>query len=231
MHFGGFQKLTLLDFPGVVSCTLFTKGCNFLCPFCHNAPLVSKPHEAADISSAEILSFLKKRQGVLEGVCVTGGEPLLHAELPDFLREVKALGYKIKLDTNGSFPDRLRALAEEGLIDYVAMDIKNTREKYRETADCPSLDIRKIEESVSFLLSGRVDYEFRTTVVRELHALQDIDEIGRWIAGAERYFLQGFVDSGNLIAEGFSAYSPETMAKMREKAAVYVKNAEIRGIS
>ncbi len=230
MIFGGFQKLTLLDFPGVVACTLFTKGCNFRCPFCHNAPLVNKLTESADISDEEVLSFLKKRQGVLEGVCITGGEPLMHLELEAFIKEVRSLGYKVKLDTNGSFPDRLKHLVKEGLIDYVAMDIKNCKEKYAETAGCSRLDIADIEQSVEFLLTGSVDYEFRTTVVKELHDIQDIENIGQWIKGTPRYFLQGFIDSGNLIVSGFSSHSKEMMEKMRAAAALCVENTELRGI-
>ncbi len=230
MNFGGFQKLTLLDFPGKVACTLFTKGCNFLCPFCHNALLVNQTAEAESYSEEEILAFLQKRQGILEGVCLTGGEPLLHKSLKDFIRKVKALGYLVKLDTNGSFPDRLREMCEEGLVDYVAMDIKNRKEKYAETAGVPTLDLQPIEKSISILLSDVVDYEFRTTVVAELHTEKDIQEIGKWIRGARHYFLQAFVDSGNLIADGFSAHSQEMMLKMRNSAAFYVQNAEIRGI-
>ncbi len=228
MIFGGFQKLTLLDFPGVVACTLFTKGCNFLCPFCHNAPLVTRPKEAESFSQEEILAFLKKRQGVLEGVCVTGGEPLLHTDLPAFLRQVKDLGYKIKLDTNGSFPKRLKDLAAQGLLDYVAMDIKNALEKYPLTAGTSSVNIQDIEESIEFLLLGTLPYEFRTTVVKELHSVSDIAAIGQRIRGAEKYFLQNFSDRGSLIASGLSPHDEKTLLQMRAVAQETTKFCKIR---
>ncbi len=229
MNFGGLQKLTLLDFPGKVACTVFTKGCNFLCPFCHNSLLVNKTQEAMDYSEEEILSFLRKRQGILEGVCITGGEPLLHPGITDFIRRVKELGFLVKLDTNGTFPGRLKTLVEEGLLDYVAMDIKNSKEKYAVTAGLSSLDLSAIEESIAFLLSGKVAFEFRTTVVKELHEPQDMEAIARWISGAPRYFLQGFVDSGDLICPGFSAHSVDTMAQMRSLCLPYVPQTEVRG--
>ncbi len=228
MIFGGFQKLTLLDFPGVVACTLFTKGCNFLCSFCHNAPLVNKPSEAGVFSDAEILSFLQKRQGILEGVCITGGEPLLHPELPDFIREVKALGYKVKLDTNGSFPKRLQALMSEGLLDYVAMDIKNTFAKYPVTAGTNIIYIKDIEESIDLLLTGTIPYEFRTTVTAELHTPTDIEEIAKRIRGADKYFIQNFSDSGNLIGENNSAVPEEILEKMRKIGETYTKYCKTR---
>ncbi len=223
MIFGGFQKLTLLDFPGVVACTLFTKGCNFLCPFCHNALLVNKTEEAGAVSDAEILSFLKKRQGILEGVCITGGEPLLHTGLSDFIRKVKGLGYKVKLDTNGSLPKRLKLLVSEGLLDYVAMDIKNSFEKYSQTAGTDKINLADIEESIDFLLSGAVPYEFRTTVAKELHTVEDIELIAKRIHGAENYFIQNFKDSGNIIGTGLSPVSDDTLALMREAGAKYTK--------
>ena len=217
MVFGGFQKLTLLDFPGKVSCTLFTKGCNFLCPFCHNALLVTTPTEAPTYNEEDILSFLKKRQGVLEGVCITGGEPLLYP-LEDFLTKVKELGYSVKLDTNGSFPDKLKSLVENELVDYVAMDIKNTFAKYPQTTGIENLNLDNIKESISFLLEGNVDYEFRTTVTNELHTIQDIEEISRVIKGTPKYFLQNFLDSGNLIGEDLSPVPEETLEAMCQAA-------------
>ncbi|MEE0969134.1 MAG: anaerobic ribonucleoside-triphosphate reductase activating protein [Clostridia bacterium] len=228
MIFGGFQKLTLLDFPGFVACTLFTKGCNFLCPFCHNAPLVNKPGEAASFSEEEILSFLKKRTGILEGVCITGGEPLLHTSLKDFIIKVKALGYKVKLDTNGSFPERLSSLISEGLIDYVAMDIKNSFEKYAITSGTDKTYLPAIEESIDILLSGKMPYEFRTTVTRELHTVRDIELIAERINGADKYFLQNFSDSGNIIGRGLSPVDELTLKEMSVAAAKYIKFCKIR---
>lgn len=230
MNFNGFQKLTLLDYPGKVACTLFTPGCNFRCPFCHNASLVTHIENTQTYSEEEILDFLEKRQGLLEGVCITGGEPLLQQDIGEFIGKVKNLGYSVKLDTNGSFPEKLIELADSGLIDYVAMDIKNSKEKYALTADVNNFELGKIEKSVEFLLNGKTEYEFRTTVVKELHTIEDIESIARWIKGADKYFLQNFVDSGDLIAQGMSAVTPEILHKMREVAAQYTGVVEIRGI-
>ena len=231
MILNGLQKLTLLDFPGKVACTVFLSGCNFRCPFCHNASLVLAPDEAEQIPEETVLAFLKKRQGVLDGVCVTGGEPLLQPGLAAFLEKVRALGYAVKLDTNGYFPKRLRALVSAGLLDYIAMDVKNCPEKYPQTVGLPALDISPVMESAAYLRSCGVPYEFRTTVVRGLHTARDMEEIADWLEGAQRYFLQSFVDSGDVIAPGFDAY---TTAEMREFLAIVrekVPNAELRGIS
>ena len=230
MRFHGFQKMTLLDYPGKVACTVFTGGCNFRCPFCHNALLVTQLDEAEEYDEDEIIEYLKKRKGLLDGVAVTGGEPLMSDSTVDFIRRAKAQGYSVKLDTNGSFPERLKLLVNEKLVDYVAMDIKNSKELYAETAGTVRLDLSKIEESVSFLLEGNVDYEFRTTVVNGFHTVESIATAAKWISGAKRYFLQNFVDSGNLIDEGVSGVSKEEMEKMREAASQYVADTQIRGI-
>ena len=230
MRIDGLQKMTLLDFPGTVACTVFTGGCNFRCPFCHNALLVTKLPEKPDYSEDEILSFLEKRTGLLDGVAITGGEPLLNPDIADFIRKIRSMGYAVKLDTNGSFPERLKAIVGEGLVDYVAMDIKNRKEKYAETIGLKSLDLSKIEESVEFLKSGAVDYEFRTTVVEQFHTVEDIRAAAEWISGAKRYFLQNFVDSGELICEEVSGVDKETMLKMKSAAADFVPQTEIRGI-
>ncbi len=229
MIFGGFQKLTLLDYPGKVSCTVFTKGCNFLCPFCHNSFLVNHIEKAEEISSEEIIEYLKKRFGVLEGVCITGGEPLLHKDLEGFLKKVKEMGYSIKLDTNGSFPERLKDFVNKGLIDYVAMDIKNSFEKYEKTAGWKKEDLSKISESIDFLINGDIDYEFRTTVVKEFHTTEDIEKIAEKIKGAKKYFLQNFIDSGNVIEENLHPVSKEELQKMKEIAQKTIENAMIRG--
>ena len=199
MLIGGFQKLTRLDFPGKVACILFTPGCNFKCPFCHNGGLVTHMESQTFLTREEVLSYLQKRVGLLDGIVVTGGEPLLQEGVDEFLRQVKSMGYAVKLDTNGTFPKKLKALVEEGLVDYVAMDIKNTPEKYPLTAGCPGVSLENVEESIAFLLSDAVDYEFRTTVTAELHTPQDIGVIARWIRGAKRYYLQNFKDSGDLV--------------------------------
>ena len=230
MRIDGLQKMTLLDFPGKVACTVFTGGCNFRCPFCHNALLVTKLPEKPDYTEDEILSFLEKRVGLLDGVAITGGEPLLNPDIADFIRKIRDMGYAVKLDTNGSFPERLKAIVSEGLVDYVAMDIKNRREKYAETIGLKNFDLSKIEESVEFLKSGAVDYEFRTTVVKQFHTVEDIRAAAEWIGGAKRYFLQNFVDSGELICEEVCGVDKETMLKMKSAAADFVPQTEIRGI-
>ncbi len=230
MRIDGLQKMTLLDFPGKVACTVFTGGCNFRCPFCHNALLVTKLPEKPDYTEDEILSFLEKRVGLLDGVAITGGEPLLNPDIADFIRKIRSMGYAVKLDTNGSFPERLKAIVSEGLVDYVAMDIKNRKEKYAETIGLKNHDLSKIEESVEFLKSGAVDYEFRTTVVKQFHTVEDIRAAAEWISGAKRYFLQNFVDSGELICEEVCGVDKETMLKMKSAAADFVSQTEIRGI-
>ena len=197
MRLGGLQKMTLLDFPGRVACTVFTVGCNLRCPFCHNSSLVLTS-ELPELSLEEFFAFLRKRQGLLDGVAVTGGEPLLHPELPGFLEQIRALGYAVKLDTNGCFPERLQAVLEAGLADYVAMDVKNSREKYEQTAGVAGI-LPRVEESVALLRAGKTPFEFRTTLVDELHEPADFTAIGQWIAGTERYFIQGFVDSGDIL--------------------------------
>ena len=231
MLISGLQKLTLLDYPGKVACTVFTGGCNFRCPFCHNAPLVLPELIGQDTDEERVLSFLRKRQGILDGVAVTGGEPLLHKDMVGFLEKVKALGYKIKLDTNGSFPDRLRELISAGLVDRVAMDIKNAPELYAKTVGLPSLDLAPIERSKELLLRGDVDYEFRTTVVKGLHTGESIIGAAKWIAGAKEYYLQQFKDSGNVIAiEGLGEYNEKEMHALARAAAQYVPSVQVRGV-
>ena len=217
MQFHGFQKLTLLDFPGHVACTLFTAGCNLRCPFCHNASLVTHINRSERLDTEEILSYLKKRRGLLDGVCISGGEPLLQDGLEDFIRAVKDMGYAVKLDTNGSLPARLEHLLDEGLLDYVAMDIKNCKEKYDATAGCEGF-LPAVERSVSLLLSGKIPYEFRTTVTNETHTPEDIAQICTWIRGAERYFLQNFKDSGDILSGGLSPVTEQTMTRMLQAA-------------
>lgn len=231
MIINGFQKLTLLDYPGRVACTIFTAGCNFRCPFCHNASLVTHIDKDNIISTEEVLDYLKKRQGILEGVCITGGEPLLQPDIKEFIGEIKKLGYAVKLDTNGSFPEKLKELVNEGLVDYVAMDIKNSKAKYKATACISDLDLSKIEESVDFLINGNLDFEFRTTIVNEFHTIDDIQDIVVWIKGTHKYFLQNFVDSGDLIGAGLSPVTLDTLRVMRGKATENIPCVEIRGVS
>ena len=230
MNIQGFQKTTLLDYPGHVAATVFFGGCNFRCPFCHNGDLVLFPNRPAAFSSEEVLSYLKKRQRILGGVCVTGGEPTLQEELPDFLKDIKELGLAVKLDTNGSRPHVLRELCERGLVDYVAMDIKGAPEKYADICGMPGMDISRIQESVAFLLEGKVEYEFRTTVVRELHEEADFHAIGDLIRYAGAYYLQGYQDSPQVISPGFSAYTLEELNCFRELLLPYIYKVEIRGV-
>ena len=232
MLISGLQKLTLLDYPGHVACTVFTAGCNFRCPFCHNAPLVLPERIEGDPNGEEtVLQFLKKRQGILDGVAVTGGEPLLHPDMPDFLRKIRDLGYAIKLDTNGSFPDRLIGIVREGLVDRVAMDIKNAPSLYAKTAGLRELDLAAVERSKDFLLSGRVDYEFRTTVVKGLHTAESLCEAAEWIRGAEEYYLQQFKDSGDIIAiDGLGAFSDGEMRDLAGLIRPIVPTVKLRGV-
>ena len=227
MNISGLQKLTLLDFPGRLAATVFLGGCNFRCPFCHNASLVLAPAECENIGEEELFEFLKQRKGKLSGVCITGGEPTLYPSLKDFITKIRAIGYAVKLDTNGTNPELLTELIEEGLLDYVAMDIKNSPEKYSLTAGT-SVNVEKIKKSVALLLSDKIDYEFRTTVVKELHTKEDFARISEWISGAKRYFLQTFKDSGDLIGSGFSADSEAETNEALKVILTNVPNAQIR---
>ena len=230
MKFHGFQKMTMLDYPGRVACTLFTAGCNFRCPFCHNAPLVTQVTENDIHTEEEILAYLNKRRGIIDGVCITGGEPLLQPELPSFIQKVKALGLKVKLDTNGYNPTALRALIDANLLDYVAMDIKNCSARYGETVGVSNFDITPILDSISLLREGRVSYEFRTTVVPEFHTAKDLEELAKMIEGDSPYFLQQFVDSGCVIESNLHAYAPGAMRELLEIVKKYVTNAQLRGV-
>ena len=228
MNIHGLQKMTLLDFPGAVACTVFLGGCDFRCPYCHNAELLD-PNFPPLMDETELLAFLKKRQGLLDGVCITGGEPLLRQELPTLLGEIRALGYKIKLDTNGAHPAQLRRILDAGLADYVAMDIKNSPERYAETIGRAQFDIAPIRESVRLLMAGDTDYEFRTTVVAELHGEEDIRAIGRWIAGARRYFLQPFTDRETVPLAGLSAPTQAQLDRFLAIAREFVPETQLRG--
>ena len=229
MKIAGLQKLTLLDFPGRTACTVFAPGCNLRCPFCHNGELVTG-HGGEEISEESFFSFLEKRKGLLDGVAVTGGEPMLRPDVTDFLRRIKGMGYAVKLDTNGFFPEKLKTVLEEGLADYVAMDVKNSLDKYAATAGIPGLDLSPVTESIRMIMDSGKEYEFRTTAVREFHAPEDFEEIGRLIAGAEKYFIQGFIDSGGLICPGLSPLSREEMEECLERVRKYVPAAQLRGV-
>ena len=230
MKIQGLQKLTLLDFPEHVACTVFTPGCNFRCPFCHNASLVVHIPKESEVTEEAFFSFLEKRKGILDGVCVTGGEPLLQPEIETFIGRIKALGYAVKLDTNGSFPEKLKSLVEKGLVDYVAMDIKNSLETYAITSGVDALDLEKIQESVSYLKENYVPYEFRTTVTRNFHSKEEFERIGQWLTGTEKYFLQNFVDSGDLINGRIKGCSEEEMKEFLSVVQKYIPGAKLRGI-
>ncbi len=224
-----FQKLTLLDFPGRTACTVFTGGCNFRCPFCHNALLVTE-QDNIFYSEKEVFEHLELRKNVLDGVAITGGEPLLQKDIELFLYNIKEKGFAVKLDTNGSFPDKLKGILELGLCDYVAMDIKNHKDKYAETIGLKSFDTAPVEESMSLLKESGIDYEFRTTVTENYHTIKDIELLAKWIEGTPRYFLQNFVDSGNLIDSDCKGVSRDTMREMLNVVREYVPNAELRGM-
>lgn len=230
MTIDGFQPMTLLDFPHKVGCTVFLKGCNFRCPFCHNGPLVEGKGERPTPALAleTFRDFLQRRQGLLDGVCVSGGEPLLNPQLPQLLEAVKEQGFLVKVDTNGSFPHKLRELWKSGLVDYVAMDIKNSPARYAETAGVAELNLTPIRESVAWLLEGHVDYEFRTTVVRQFHDAASFAAIGPWIAGARRYFLQTFTQRDTVLRGGLSAWDGETMEHFAAQMRPYVAHVEVR---
>ena len=228
----GLQKLTLLDFPGRIACTVFTSGCNMRCPFCHNGSLALGGGDD-EISVDELLSFLESRKGRLTGVCVSGGEPTLHSDLPELLSKIKQLGFEVKLDTNGIRPDMLAALIDEGLVDYVAMDIKNSPDKYIMTAGLDenerTLDLlASVKRSAELLMEGRVDFEFRTTLVSELHDAEDMRAIGKWLKGSEKYFLQTYRHEGDLLTDCLSAHTTERTRELLSALREYIPTAEIR---
>ncbi len=229
MRICGLQKLSMVDYPGKIAATVFTGGCNLRCPFCHNALLVTRLSESPEISAESILHFLQKRQGLLDGVVLSGGEPLLQPDAAEFLREVKKLGYLVKLDTNGCYPQALAQILSRGLVDYVAMDIKNAPEKYAQTVGLPSFDLKPIEESIGLLKASGVEYEYRTTVARELHTRANIAAIGGWLQGSPRYFLQNFEDSGNLIGSGLHGFSQEEMEQLAAAVDGCFETVGIRG--
>ena len=211
----GLQKMTLLDFPGKIACTVFLGGCNFRCPFCHNSELfMGKPEKIMEDEA--FFDFLKTRKGLLDGVCVTGGEPTLYKDLPEFLRRIKEMGFLVKLDTNGYRPQAVKALVQDGLVDYIAMDVKNSPAMYGQTVGLEKMDMAAIEESLRFLIGGEVDYELRTTLVDQLHNTASIQDMGAWLGGLvpgkrpKKLFLQSFVDRDTVLFSGLSAPEKET---------------------
>ena len=230
MHIHGLQKLAMVDYPGKLAATVFTGGCNLRCPFCHNALLVTRLAETPEIPEQEVLDFLASRRGLLDGVVLTGGEPLLQPDAADFLRKVRELGFAVKLDTNGCDPARLAEILNQGLVDYVAMDVKNSPERYGETAGVYGLELASVRDSVSYLLSGAVDYEFRTTVVREFHNRDSFRAIGPWLSGARRYFLQSFADRDTVLQPGLHPCSREELEGFAALVRPYVDEVSLRGL-
>lgn len=225
----GLQKMTLLDFPGKVACTIFLGACDFRCPFCHNWELVdgSAP---AQMSDDELMDFLKKRTGVLEGVAITGGEPMINKDLPELMRRIKELGFPVKVDTNGNHPEMLRQVIDEGLVEYVAMDVKNSLDRYSATIGKECFDTTNVEESMQILLGSKIDYEFRTTVVAQLHDEDSFRGIGPMIEGAKHYYLQKFTDRDTVPFEGLCAPEDDEMRKYADIIRPYVPSVELRGV-
>lgn len=230
MQIHGFNKTTLLDYPGHLASTIFLGGCNFRCPFCHNKALVLSPDTEPTIPADEVLQYLKKRQGILEGVCVSGGEPTMETDLPSFLYSIKSLGYRIKLDTNGYRPQVIKHLYHNGLIDFIAMDIKSSPEQYSKAAGIPSLNFEKIKESASFIMESGISYEFRTTIVKELHSSREISSIGEWLKGAKFYYLQNYQDSDSVILPGYTSHTKETLETFKDILSKSMGHVSIRGI-
>ncbi len=225
----GMEKLSLVDFDNHIAATVFTGGCNFRCPYCHNAPLVLDPAGQGALSGEYIFDYLKKRKGVLQGVAITGGEPTLMPDLKEFILKVRDLGYEVKLDSNGTRPDVLASFIEEKIVDYIAMDIKNSKERYAETVDVENFDLSPVEESVKLLKKGNVEYEFRTTLVKEFISADDIRGIADWLAGAKRYFLQHFKDSGNCIREDLHEVDEKTAEEWKTIAEKKIARVALRG--
>ena len=225
---GGLQKVTLLDFPGKVACTVFLTGCNLRCPYCHNPELVLPQDSKKYISEGELFKFLVSRKGKLDGVCITAGEPTVHPELPFLIRRIRDMGFLIKLDSNGTLPEMLEHLLREELLDYVAMDIKNAPSRYAET--CGADVIEQVKKSAALLKNGNIDYEFRTTVCHPFHSPKCMEEIGRWLRNTKRYYIQPFVDSGNLLGSGISAMEKPELEALLSAVKPYIPAAELRGV-
>lgn len=230
MNICGYQKTTLLDYPGHVAATFFTGGCNFRCPFCHNSDLITYPSSTDNISEEEIFTFLKKRKNILSGICITGGEPTLQPDLAEFIEKVRSYGYKIKLDTNGYRPEVIADLLEKNLLDYIAMDIKAGYSNYVTVSGISNLIIKKIEDSVSIIENSGIPYEFRTTVVKELHNETDFQEIADMLSPQSPYFIQSFKDSGNILISGLSSCNNEELNKFLSIVKEKLPNSSLRGI-
>lgn len=230
MKLAGIQKLSLLDYPGKMCATVFTPGCNFCCPFCHNSPLVTQIDESQTLDLNDFFAFLNERKNILDAVTISGGEPLLQPDLESFIKDIKKSGFLVKLDTNGSLPEKLQNIIDLKIVDYIAMDIKNSREKYLDTIGLPEFELSKIDKSIEIIKNSGISYEFRTTVVRELHDISDIEKIGLWLSGSKTYALQNFVASENTIAKGLSSHEKSTLNAMKDSILRHFDSVLIRGI-
>lgn len=229
MEIKGISNTTLNDYPGVAAATIFTGGCDFCCPYCHNRSLVVHAEKLPSMDEESVIEWLAQRKSALEGICITGGEPLQQADLGAFMYRLKELDYKVKLDTNGYDPTHLSHLLKENLIDFISMDIKNTLAKYAKTAGCPKFEPNRIRLSVDLIRDSGVDYEFRTTVVKELHSDRDMEEIGQWLRGVKAYYIQPYVASDDVIMPVFSSYDKQKMLEYRNMLRRYIPNAGLRG--
>ncbi len=229
MTINGMQKLTLLDYPGNVACLIFTQGCNFRCPFCHNSGLLDMNNNCEKIDEKEVFKYLEKRRGLLDGVCISGGEPLLQKDIVDFIRKVKDLGYKVKLDTNGSSPKKLKQLIEDGLIDYVAMDIKNDFLNYDKTAGmCTNID--NIKKSIEIIENSNIEYEFRTTIVKQFHDVRKLEKIIQYIGPNARYYIQNYQDCSSVLQRGLNGFDNEELLNIKNTLGVKYPNLVVRGV-
>lgn len=229
MNIGGFQKLTLLDYPGYTACTIFTTGCNMRCPFCHNSKLAKEQYNT--IAENVLFDFLKSRVGLLDGVCISGGEPTLQKDLKLFIQNIKDLGYLVKLDTNGTNTNTMIDLVESGYIDYVAMDIKNSFDKYSMTCGIQSFYLGNIKRSIDYLLHSSIDYEFRTTIVKNYHTKTDVKLIANEISGCKNYYMQKFVKSNSIIDSRCEEQSDEEFVELYNEMKQYIPNVQLRGVS
>lgn len=229
MNICGFEKFSLVDYDNYVTCTVFTKGCNFVCPFCHNSSLVLKDKFADNIPEEDVFSYLQKRKGMVDAVCVSGGEPTLQPDLKDFIKKVKSMGFRVKLDSNGTKPELLKELIDEKLVDYVAMDIKNSLGKYAQTVGLNTINLNPITKSIELLKNSGIDYEFRTTLIKEYHTQSDIEQIAELIKGAKNYALQKFVDNGECITHNLTEVDKETVDSYVEIVKPFVQNVKVRG--
>lgn len=230
MTISGMQKLTLLDYPGKTACLIFTQGCNFRCPFCHNKDLLNESFEDEIIEEDEVFSYLNKRKGVIDGICISGGEPLLQKDIESFITKVKEMGFKVKLDTNGTSPSKLKRLLDKNLLDYVAMDIKNNFLNYDKTSGIQMLNVENIKRSIDILEHSNIEYEFRTTIVKELHNILGLEEICKYLGPNVKYYIQNYKDCDTVLQKGLSGFNTEELVSIQNKLKLTNPNVIVRGI-